>query len=65
MNLWDQVVFGGANQGLAGIKRVDVYFGGSGALDNLTYSVVPVPAAVWLFGTALFGFIGFSRRTSV
>jgi hypothetical protein len=64
-NLWDQVLFGSANQGLSGIKRVDVYFGGSGALDNLTYSVVPVPAAVWLFGTALLGFIGFSRRTAI
>ena len=28
-------------------------------------SVVPVPAAVWLFGTALVGFIGFSRRRIV
>jgi hypothetical protein len=28
-------------------------------------SAVPVPAAVWLFGTALIGFIGFSRRTKV
>lgn len=28
-------------------------------------SPVPVPAAVWLFGTALIGFIGFSRRRSV
>ena len=27
--------------------------------------VVPVPAAVWLFGTALIGFIGISRRTTV
>ena len=26
---------------------------------------VPVPAAVWLFGTALIGFIGISRRTKV
>ncbi len=25
-------------------------------------AVVPVPAAVWLFGTALAGFIGYSRR---
>ena len=30
-----------------------------------TVSPVPVPAAVWLFGTALIGFIGFSRRTKV
>lgn len=28
-------------------------------------SPIPVPAAVWLFGTALIGFIGFSRRTKV
>jgi hypothetical protein len=28
-------------------------------------AVVPVPAAVWLFGTALIGFIGFARRTKV
>ena len=28
-------------------------------------STVPVPAAVWLFGTALIGFIGISRRTKV
>ena len=25
-------------------------------------SPVPVPAAVWLFGTALFGLVGFSKR---
>ena len=30
-----------------------------------TVSAVPVPATVWLFGTALIGFIGFSRRTKV
>ena len=30
-----------------------------------TVSAVPVPAAAWLFGTALIGFIGFSRRTKV
>ena len=28
-------------------------------------SAVPVPAAAWLFGTALIGFIGMSRRTKV
>ncbi len=26
---------------------------------------VPVPAAFWLFGTALIGFIGYSRRTNL
>jgi len=29
---------------------------------SATASVVPVPAAVWLFGTALVGLAGFSRR---
>lgn len=29
---------------------------------TVTASVVPVPAAVWLFGTALIGLVGFSKR---
>jgi len=28
-------------------------------------SAVPIPAAIWLFGTALIGFISFSRRTKI
>ena len=32
------------------------------ALDNITVSAVPVPAAAWLFGSALLGFFGFSRK---
>ncbi|MCP4769097.1 MAG: PEP-CTERM sorting domain-containing protein [Gammaproteobacteria bacterium] len=65
-NLWQQILFDSSViPGLKNVGRIDVYFAGSGALDNLTYSVVPVPAAVWLFGTALLGFIGLSRRTSV
>ncbi len=32
---------------------------------QLNVSAVPVPAAFWLFGTALVGFIGISRRTKV
>ncbi len=31
----------------------------------ITASVVPVPAAIWLFGTALVGFLGFSRRRNL
>ena len=37
-------------------------------IDNITYqtvAVVPIPAAVWLFGTALIGFVGISRRRKV
>ena len=32
---------------------------------ELTVAPVPVPAAIWLFGTALIGFVGMSRRTAV
>jgi hypothetical protein len=28
-------------------------------------STVPVPAAVWLFGTALIGLAGFSKRRKI
>jgi len=42
---------------------------GAGAISHVSLysgvSAVPVPAAVWLFGTALIGFIGMSRRTKV
>jgi len=32
---------------------------------SLNVSPIPVPAAFWLFGTALIGFIGMSRRTRI
>lgn len=32
---------------------------------TITASAVPVPAAVWLFGTALLGLVGFSKRRKV
>jgi hypothetical protein len=43
-------------------------FGGSGAdndsfkIASLTTTVVPVPAAVWLFGSGLLGLVGVARR---
>jgi hypothetical protein len=45
-------------------------WGRDNTADSLTLNVgslnpVPVPAAVWLFGTALIGFIGMSRRRKV
>jgi len=33
--------------------------------DNVTISAVPIPAAVWLFGSGLLGLIGVSRRKKV
>ena len=35
------------------------------ALARINYSVVPVPAAFWMFGTALIGFVAMSRRTKL
>lgn len=45
-------------------------YGGQGehfAMDNFTYNntVVPVPAAIWLFGSGLMGLLRFTRRKSV
>ncbi len=36
--------------------------GGTVSFDRLEIAPVPVPAAVWLFGTALVGLAGFGRR---
>jgi len=33
--------------------------------DNFSFSVVPVPAAVWLFGSGLIGLVGLARRKKV
>ena len=33
-----------------------------GTWDSASYSVVPVPAALWLFGSGLIGLIGIARR---
>lgn len=46
----------------------DKYGQTGGGLSHYTEfgaSPVPVPSAVWLFGTALIGFVGISRRTRV
>ena len=33
-------------------------------IDNIT-AVVPVPAAVWLFGSGLLGLVGIARRKKI
>lgn len=38
------------------------FTGFSGNADGFRISPVPVPAAAWLFGTALIGLVGFSKR---
>ena len=57
-NMWDQLDFGSA----AGVKRMVIEMKGSGAIDNLVYTVIPVPASVWLFGSGLLGLVGMARR---
>jgi hypothetical protein len=46
---------------------IGLHVGSMGYEDEFSESltVVPVPAAFWLFGTALIGFIGISRRTKI
>jgi hypothetical protein len=34
-------------------------------VSGMVVSAVPVPSAIWLFGTALIGFVGYSRRIKV
>jgi len=32
------------------------------SIDNINVSAVPIPAAVWLFGSGLLGLVGFARK---
>lgn len=45
------------------------FWPGQGSISNFaiygTASPIPVPASIWLFGTALIGFVGMSRRRKV
>ena len=48
-----------------GFVATSTNYNGSGVFyDNLNFDrvVVPVPAAVWLFGSGLLGLIGIARR---
>ena len=66
-NKYETVEFNAAN-----VAWMTVALSDSGALDNFTFDVqgggttdisnVPLPGAVWLFGTALLGFVGARAR---
>lgn len=45
-----------------GLAMIDGPFQGYNANFNMTTSAVPVPAAVWLFGSGLLGLVGVARR---
>lgn len=55
-NMWNRVDFGS----IVGVRRVVIELNGSGAIDNLSYQVVPVPATAWLFCSAI-GLLGALR----
>ena len=46
---------------IAGKYSSSPYFGGW-FYKTASISPVPIPAALWLFGTALIGLVGFSKR---
>jgi hypothetical protein len=54
------------SQAWAGLTSVEfIAVGAPGVLDNIVVNAVPVPAAVWLFGSALAGLGWFRRRKTV
>jgi len=55
---------GGGLGGLA-FAGFPVAFGTSGGTVTVAPSVIPVPAAIWLFGTALIGLAGFGKRKAI
>jgi hypothetical protein len=53
--------------GMDGLTALDIAFDGTlyfapFDLDNIQMSVVPLPAGIWLFGSAMLGLAGWSRR---
>lgn len=53
------------NNAMSADTLFSAYSGDLGAwvvADDISVSAVPVPAAAWLFGSALLGFFGFSRK---
>ncbi len=56
-NLFETIDFGGVS-----IISLAVTLEDSGAIDNIRFSPIPIPAAVWLFGSALLGLAGVARR---
>ena len=52
---------------MIGITDLEISFDGATYdapydLDNINMNVIPIPAAVWLFGSGLLGLAGWSRR---
>jgi len=53
----------GMTQGMFDGIGVPIYWGNTvGTLQGYAQTVVPIPAAVWLFGSGLLGLVGMARR---
>jgi hypothetical protein len=63
--LWELASVDGNGDGVMGVPMAaNGTFGGFNA-NFSAYAPVPIPAAVWLFGSGLLGLIGFTRRKAV
>jgi hypothetical protein len=56
--------------GMSGLSALDISFDGATYfapfdLDNVQMSVVPLPAAIWMMGSALIGLVGWARRRTI
>lgn len=61
-----ELLFHFANSITAGTVFSITTEGRAAGLSNFrSYSVIPIPAAVWLFGSGLLGLLGASRRKSI
>ena len=61
---YDQPANEGNLRGTFWRVNLDGVDGAAGPVDP-NPSAVPVPGAVWLFGSALLGFVGFGRKKSI
>ena len=62
-NQTEQITLLAVVNGLSSINLNGQVIGSSGKGSyNVAFSVVPLPAAAWLFGSALVGLVSFSRR---
>jgi hypothetical protein len=59
---WNGMSIDWDGDGINGGAMIDGPFQGFSANFNVMINPVPVPAAVWLFGSGLMGLLGFSRR---
>lgn len=60
----NQIDFGAYNSPVSYVRLTNTSTVASADIDALwgNYSVVPVPAAAWLFGSGLLGLVGLARR---